>query len=74
MKNPNGFGTVTKLKGRRRKPWVVKVTIGYSDEGKQLQKSIGTFANRSEAMKHLAKYNSSNEMQKNMDYKMMFIP
>lgn len=64
MKNPNGFGTVTKLKGRRRKPWVVKVTIGYSDEGKQLQKSIGTFANRSEAMKHLAKYNSSNEMQK----------
>ena len=63
MKNPNGFGTVTKLKGRRRKPWVVKVTTGYNDKGRQMQKSIGTFANRSEAMKHLAKYNSSKEMQ-----------
>ena len=63
MKNPNGFGTVTKLKGRRRKPWVVKVTTGYNDKGRQIQKSIGTFANRSEAMKHLAKYNSSKEMQ-----------
>ena len=24
MKNPNGYGTVTKLSGNRRKPWIVK--------------------------------------------------
>ena len=29
MKNPNGFGSVTKLSGRRRKPWVAKVTVGF---------------------------------------------
>lgn len=67
MKNPNGFGTVTKLKGRRRKPWVVKVTIGFDDEGRQKQKCIGTFSNRLDALKHLAKYNSSKEMQESYE-------
>lgn len=29
MRNPNGFGTVKKLSGKRRKPWGAFVTVGY---------------------------------------------
>lgn len=62
MKNPNGFGTVTKLSGKRRKPWVVKVTAGFDDKtGRQIQKSIGTFATRAEAINHLSLYNVMKE-------------
>ena len=31
-RNPNGYGCVTKLKGNRSRPWVVKVTI-YDEKG-----------------------------------------
>lgn len=62
VKNPNGFGTVTKLSGKRRKPWIVKVTIGYDEKtGKQLQKAIGTFESRPEAIKYLSLYNISKD-------------
>lgn len=62
MKNPNGFGTVTKLSGKRRKPWVVKVTVGYDEKtGRQIQKSIGTFETRPEAINHLSLYNVMKE-------------
>lgn len=62
MKNPNGFGTVTKLSGKRRKPWVAKVTVGFNSEtGKQIQKSIGTFETRADAMKQLSLYHVSKE-------------
>lgn len=59
MKNENGSGTVYKLKGKRRKPWVARVTTGYSLEGKQLRKTIGTFATKREAQEHLLKYNKN---------------
>lgn len=53
MKNPNGYGTVTKLSGKRRKPWVVK-------EGKSgKQKAIGYTATREEGLILLAKYNQN---------------
>ena len=29
MRAPNGYGTVYKLSGKRRRPWVVRVTVGY---------------------------------------------
>ena len=52
LKNPNGYGTVTKLSGNRRKPWVVK-------EGKSgKQKPIGYTATREEGLIMLAKYNN----------------
>ena len=52
MKNPNGYGTVTKLSGNRRKPWVVK-------EGKSgKQKPIGYTTTREEGLIMLAKYNN----------------
>ena len=27
MRNPNGYGSVIKLKGKRRKPFAVRVTL-----------------------------------------------
>jgi integrase len=51
MKFPNGFGTVYKLSGNRRRPFVVKKTI----EGKQ--KAIGYFSTHTEALTFLLKYN-----------------
>lgn len=72
MKNPNGFGSVTKLSGRRRKPWVAKVTVGFDKEsGKQIQKSIGTFETRADAMNQLSLYQVSKKSKNlalEMDY------
>ena len=59
MKNENGSGTVYKLKGKRRKPWVARVTTGYSMDGKQLRKVLGTFATKREAQEYLFKYNKN---------------
>lgn len=62
MKNPNGYGSVMKLSGKRRKPWMVKVTIGFDEKsGKQMQKCIGTFATRPEAIDCLQLYNLSKQ-------------
>lgn len=57
MKLPNGYGSVTKMSGRRRKPWRVRVTTGWSEEGKQIYKNLGTYATRKEALEALADWN-----------------
>ena len=51
MKNPNGYGTVTKLSGNRRRPFIVKEGVS----GKQ--KIIGYAATREEGLILLADYN-----------------
>lgn len=58
MKNPNGYGSVFKLNGTRRRPWCVRVTVGWTDEGKQKYKNIGYYEERTEAMIALAQYNN----------------
>ncbi len=35
MKLPNGYGSVTKLSGARRRPYMVRITTGYDYEGRQ---------------------------------------
>lgn len=59
MKLPNGYGSVYKLSGNRRKPWIARKTIGWSDEGKQLYYTIGYFETRAKAMAALAEYNKN---------------
>lgn len=59
MKNPNGYGSVFKLGGNRRKPWCARVTVGWTDDGKQQYKNIGYYEERSEAMIALAQYNDN---------------
>lgn len=58
MKNENGTGSVYKLKGKRRKPWVARITLGY-ENGKQKKKTIGTFKTKSEAQEKLFEYNKN---------------
>ena len=53
MKLPNHFGTVTKLSGKRRRPWIVKEGAS----GKQ--KPIGYATTKEEALKLLAQYNDN---------------
>ena len=58
MKNANGEGSVYKLKGKRRKPWVTCVTVGY-EKGKQIRKVLGTFTTKKEAQMELIAYNNN---------------
>lgn len=62
MKNPNGYGCVRKLSGKRRKPFGVYVTTNWElvdGKAKQIQKNIGYYATRQEAMIALAEYNKN---------------
>ena len=60
MKRANGTGTVIKLSGNRRKPWMVKVPE-YNEDGSFTgrQIPIGYFSSRPEADLCLAEYNKS---------------
>lgn len=55
MKNPNGFGTVYKLSGNRRKKWAARKTVGW-ENGKQKRVIVGYFESKKEAMDALASY------------------
>lgn len=59
MKNANGFGSVYKMTGRRRRPWRAVVTVGRSPDGHQIRKSIGYFENKKDAMTALGVYNAA---------------
>lgn len=58
MKLPNGFGTVYKLTGNRRKPYIARKTRGWDDEGKQSFVTLGYYATRQEGLQALAEYNN----------------
>lgn len=62
MKLPNGFGSVYKLSGKRRNPWVARKTTGWTwNEEKQtsypIYHFIGYYPTRQEALTALADYN-----------------
>jgi integrase len=59
MRLPNGYGSITKLSGKRRKPFMVRKTVGWDDNGKQIHKVIGYYEGRKEALKALADYNTN---------------
>lgn len=59
MKNPNGYGSVFKLSGNRRRPWAVRITVGWTDEGKQQYAYLGYYESRRKAMMALADYNNN---------------
>lgn len=56
MRRGNGDGSVFKLSGKRKKPWAVRITIGFTDEGKQKYKYIGYYENKTLAKTALNKY------------------
>ncbi len=62
MKLPNGYGTVIKQSGKRRKPWRVRKTKEWiidPETGRAKQKfiNIGTYATKAEALQALSDYN-----------------
>lgn len=59
MKRGNGFGSVIKLGGKRRRPYAARVTQGWTLEGKQIIKYIGYYTTKREAVKALEAYNTN---------------
>ena len=61
MRAPNGYGTVYKLSGKRRRPWVVRVTVGYkpNDNGglSPIVHYVGYYATQKEAYQARDEYN-----------------
>lgn len=59
MRLPNGFGQITKLKQRLRKPYRAMVTVGFTDLGKpicKLLKPVSYFSSYNDAYLALAEY------------------
>lgn len=64
MKLPNGYGSVVKLSGKRRKPYIVRKTVGWhydKEKDKQVQEmiTIGYTATKAEGLLMLADYNNN---------------
>ena len=62
MKLPNAYGSVYKLSGKRRNPWVARKTVGWKQIPKKLRaypiyEYIGYYPTKSEALQALASYN-----------------
>ena len=61
MRLPNGFGQISEIKGRRlRKPFRALITVGKTDEGKPICKTlkpVSYFATYNEAYNALLEYN-----------------
>ena len=61
MKLPNGYGSIVKLTGKRRKPYLVRTACKYSDDGEKMiekRQVLGYYATKAEALAALADYNS----------------
>ena len=56
MRRANGEGPIFKLSGKHRKPWAVRITIGYDDNGKQIYKYVGYYPIKTEAKVAMIEY------------------
>lgn len=71
MKLPNGYGSVVKLAGKRRKPYAVRVTYMAQEKGqppKRKQKYLAYFAEQKSALAYLAEYNSGSVVKEHLKY------
>ena len=59
MKNPNGYGSVIKLSGNRRKPYACRKTSGFNEKGYPVYKYISYHKTKREAIQALAAYNQN---------------
>ncbi len=57
MRFPNGYGGIVNLGKKRRRPYGVRITAGYTKEGKAVYKYLGYFTKRQDALMALAEYN-----------------
>lgn len=56
MRRGNGDGSIFKLKGKRRRPYAVRITTGWTNDGKQKYRYIGYYENKTQAKQALNKY------------------
>ena len=56
MRRANGTGSIIKLKGNRRRPYAVRITIGFNDKGYPIYKYISYHATQREAQKAISSY------------------
>lgn len=72
MKLPNGYGSIVKMSGKRRKPYAVRITDGtkLNKDGRRIQKYrfLEYFENRSDALTYLANYNSNSAVKEHSEY------
>lgn len=59
MRNSNGYGSIIKLSGKRRRPYAVRITAGWTDDGKQKFKYISYHAKKTDAVIALAEFNKN---------------
>jgi integrase len=57
MKNPNGYGSVVKLSGNRRRPYAIRKTVGWNEKGHPIYNTIGYCETREAGLIILAEYN-----------------
>ena len=57
MRRANSTGSVIKLGGKRRRPYAVRVTVGWTEDGKQIFKYISYHEKKTDARKALDAYN-----------------
>jgi len=57
MKLPNGYGSVVKLSGARRRPFAVRKTVGWNEKGHPIYKIVGYYSTRESGLIALAEYN-----------------
>lgn len=71
MKMPNGYGSVVKLSGTRRKPWAVRVSyLEEQEDGtvKRKQKYLEYFSDQKHALTYLAEYNNGTVVKEHQKY------
>lgn len=59
MRMPNGFGSIVNLGKKRRRPWAVRLTIGWGADKKQKYKYLSYHEKRKDALEALISYNKS---------------
>ena len=59
MRLPNSYGSISKLSGNRRRPYMVRLTVGWTAEGKRISKVLGYFESRKKALQALAEYHAN---------------
>lgn len=65
MKRSNGTGSITKLSGNRRKPYIIRVSAWEMEDGvlKRKRKVVGSYATLKDALKHIGTLTASEDVE-----------
>ena len=72
MRLPNGYGSVVHLSGARRRPFLVKKTVGYDINHKPITTVLGYCATREDGLQLLAEYNKDSTILEGMNLKKVY--